>query len=521
MPETSWLLFILLFVVGAGAGALAAWLRVRQAVSAAQQQAAQQLAVQQQRVADLDANRHDLDRRVAVLEAEAGNLRERLDESRDAVADKDRALLLSQNRVSDLDRQLTRLQAEHDEKLASFESLKQSFEQSREQLKVEFQNLAGKILEEKGKTFAQTSTTSLEALLKPFREQISAFQQRINQVHDESVRGNASLGTEIKQVLDIGVRMSAEAQNLAMALKGDKKTTGNWGEIQLEKTLELAGLVKGDHYDSQPRFTDTDGRARQPDFVIKLPDDKHMIIDSKVSLVDYDRAIGAETEAERNVALEAHVKAVRNHIDDLSGKDYSNLIGMRSPSFVLMFMPIESAYIEALKYNKDLFNYGYQKNVIMVSHTTLMPILKTVANLWMVARSNAQAHELSARAGEIYNQVVVVAENLKKLGDTLGTVSNHYNRTVTSLAGRQGLYGKAVRFSELSAKANKTMPELEPLHRDIETEKLELIVTQAIEPGAVEPGQPKGQAGLPAEDSVLDEAKSQSPGSERPWAPES
>src|SRR5690606_21290403 len=161
-------------------------------------------------------------------------------------------------------------------------------------------------------------------------------------------------------------------------------------------------------------------------------------------------------------------------------KDYSNLIGMRSPSFVLMFMPIEPAYIEALKHNRDLFDYGYQRNVVMVSHTTLMPILRTVANLWRIARSNREAHELGTRAGEIYNQVVVVAENLKKLGDTLGTVSNHYNKTVTSLAGRQGLYGKASRFNELSAKANKTMPELEPLHTDFHTEKLELIVSAPL-----------------------------------------
>lgn len=430
------------------------------------------------RLAELDDDKQQLDRKVAGLESETRSLRERLDEARDNIVDKERELTSLQGRFADIDRQLTRLQAEYDEKQASFDTLRQSFDQSREQLKNEFQNLANQILEEKGKTFAQNSQSSLDSLLKPFREQISAFQQRINQVHDASVRGQASLGAEIKQVLEVGLRMSSEANSLALALKGDKKTTGNWGEIQLERTLELAGLVKGDHYDAQLRFQDTEGQNRHPDFVIKLPDDKHMVIDSKVSLVDYDRALSAATDAERDAALEAHVKAVRNHIDDLSRKDYSNLIGMRSPSFVLMFMPIESAYIEALKFNKDLFNYGYQRNVVMVSHTTLMPILKTVANLWMVSRSNAQAQELSARAGEIYNQVVVVAENLKKLGDTLGTANNHYNRAVTSLAGRQGLYGKVSRFNELSAKANKTMPAIEPLHTDIDIEKLELLVAQ-------------------------------------------
>jgi DNA recombination protein RmuC len=212
------------------------------------------------------------------------------------------------------------------------------------------------------------------------------------------------------------------------------------------------------------------------------------VLDSKVSLVDYDRAIAAESEAERHAALDAHVKAVKNHIDDLSGKDYSNLIGMHSPSFVLMFMPIEPAYIEAMKHNKELFNYGYQRNVIMVSYTTLMPILKTVANLWMVARSNEQAQELSNRAGDIYNQVVVVAERLERLGNTLGTASKHYNDTVTAVAGQQGLYGKVSRFNELSSKANKTMPSLEPVHKDFEVEKLALVVGAGEKPVLLDEG---------------------------------
>ena len=465
------------------------------------------LAQIQSRYTALDDKKDDLDRQLAGMQSEARSLRERFQEARQALDHKEQEAQVTRARLSETEKELTSLMATHAEKLAGYEELKNAHEQARQQLKTEFQNLANQILEEKGKTFAQASQTSLDALLKPFREQIHSFQQRVNQVHDESVKGNASLGAEIKQVLDIGLKMSAEANTLAMALKGDKKTTGNWGEVQLEKTLQLAGLIKGDHYESQPRFRDEQGQARQPDFVIKLPDGKHMVIDSKVSLVDYDRAIAAETDAESLAALEAHVRAVRNHIDDLSKEDYSNLIGMRSPSFVLMFMPIEPAYIEALKHNRDLFNYGYQRNVIMVSHTTLMPILKTVANLWMVARSNEQAQDLSASAGDIYNQIVVVAEHLKKMGDALGVVGNHYNRTVTSLAGRQGLYGKASRFNELSSKANKTMPALEPLHTDHEIEKLDLIVGSAPLPISAE----SGATGLAEEPGGIDESSDSHP----------
>ncbi|WP_233582855.1 DNA recombination protein RmuC [Candidimonas sp. SYP-B2681] len=431
----------------------------------------------------LAAEKGHLDRQLARSESAVQSLRERFDEARADLAIKEADFQNVTRRAAQLHNELTELQAIHGEKLASFREMKVSFEESRTQLKVEFQNLANKILEEKGKTFAQTSQSSLDAMLKPFRDQIDGFQRRVNQVHDETLRGNVSLESEIKRVLEIGLKMSAEANTLATALKGDKKTTGNWGEVQLERTLQLAGLIPGDHYESQARFKDGQGNNRHPDFVIKLPDAKHMVIDSKVSLVDYDHAIAALTEAEMQASLDGHVKAVRNHIDDLSKKDYSNLVGMRSPSFVLMFMPIEPAYIEAMKHNKDLFDYGYQRNVIMVSHTTLMPILKTVANLWMVARSNEQAHELSARAGEIYNQVVVVAERLKKLGDTLDTVSKHYNHTVTAVAGQQGLHGKVARFNDLSSKANKTMPVLEPLHADFENERLELIVAATADQG--------------------------------------
>ncbi|MGB1139586.1 MAG: DNA recombination protein RmuC [Halioglobus sp.] len=357
---------------------------------------------------------------------------------------------------------------------------------AQEALKKEFENLANKIFEDKGKSFTTTSQASLEALLKPFREQISGFQQRVNEVHDKSVQGNAALEAELKKVLEVGLEMNSQASNLTSALKGDKKTTGNWGEAQLERTLELAGLQPGEHYDSQAAFKDEAGKRKLPDFVIRLPDDKNLVIDSKVSLVDYDRAIAAETEEERTEALAAHAQAVRNHIDDLAKKDYANLPGIGSPNFVLMFMPIEPAYIEAIKQNRDLFNYGYNNNVVMVSHTTLMPILRTVANLWMVDKSNREARDISDRAGDLYNQVARVVERFGKLGNSLRAVQGHYNDTLVSLVGQQGLRGKTEKFKEVSAKANKLIPDLEPIPDELDLERLEVIAIEDKDQQALE-----------------------------------
>ena len=359
----------------------------------------------------------------------------------------------------------------------------EQFEQQKVALSNEFTNLANRIFEEKNRNFTDTNKANIDAMLQPFKEQIDGFQKRVNDIHDASIKGNEGISNQIKNVLDIGLKMSKEATNLASALKGDSQQRGAWGEAQLERTLEMSGLVEKTHFEKQSAFKDLDGNQKKTDYLIKLPDNKHMIIDSKVSLVAYDKAISAETPELQNLALVEHVNAVKKHIDDLASKDYTNLVGVHSPSFVLMFMPIEPAYIEALKSSKDLFSYGYSKNIVLVSHTTLIPILRTVANLWMMHSSNTEAREISEKAADIYNQVCTVAERLQKLGNSLSTVKNHYNDTVTALVGQQGLHGKVDRFNKLSNRVSKSMPAIQPQHIDFETERLLL----AAEPIAEEP----------------------------------
>jgi DNA recombination protein RmuC len=395
-----------------------------------------------------------------------------------------------------LARQLGQLTREHGEMRQAYGQLQSRFREReaqhraqvgllnehRAQLKQEFENLAHRIFEDRSEQFANHSRQSLETLLQPFREQISQFRQRVDQVHTESVKGHANLEHELRKVLEVGLQMNAQANNLTAALKGDNKAAGSWGEAQLERSLQLAGLQPGEHYEAQAALRDAEGRRRLPDFLVKLPDDKHLVIDSKVSLVDYERAVAAEDEAGRDAALGAHIRAVRRHIDDLARKDYAQLPQLDSPDFVLMFMPVEPAYIEALRHNRELFNYGYQQGVILVSHTTLMPILRTVANLWMVQRSNREAREIGDRAGDIYNQVCLLAQRLQKLGNTLGTASGQYNDVVRALVGKQGLHGKIERFQQLSTRANRSMPAIETVHPDLEGDRLATLEPQSPAP---------------------------------------
>ncbi|OOF81146.1 DNA recombination protein RmuC [Rodentibacter caecimuris] len=419
-----------------------------------------------------------LKERFGIASAQAESLQSQLQQSQTHLLRKEQEQQNLTEKLTALSQELTGLKTTLAEKEKHFAEQQQNIEQSKQQLGIEFQNLANRILDEKSRSFNQTNQTALETLLKPFREQIEGFQKRVNEIHSESLKGNAGLEAEIKKVLEIGLSMSQEANNLTSALKGEKKTLGNWGEVQLERALQLAGLVENVHYSVQAHFKDEQGGRNYPDFVLNLPDDKNLIIDSKMSLIAYESAVNSEDDSERERLLREHIKALKNHIDDLHKKDYSNLIGMRSPNFVLMFIAVEPAYIEALKLDPHLFNYGYEKNVIMVSHTTLMPILRTVANLWRIERGNAEVKEIGEKAGEIYNQICLIAERLNKLGNTLSTVSNQYNSTVTALVGQQGLIGKVERFKDLSAKANKIMPNVEMLNNEVDLSRLSLITQE-------------------------------------------
>lgn len=416
---------------------------------------------------------------IAQLMADKAELKSGRDEKAQQLSANENERLGLREMVDNSNRKVSRLEADVREQNAKLSSekeklteLKAQFEIQKGQLKTEFKVVSEEIIKERQAMLAKQNNEGMSALLKPLQDQIEGFQKRVNEVHDESVKGNTNLKTEIENVMKMGIKMRDEASSLTTALKGDSQQRGAWGEAQLERTLEMSGLIEYDHYEKQSSFTDQDGKRKQTDYLIKLPAEKCIIIDSKVSLNAYERACSAAGADQQAIAMKAHVAAVRAHINDLAAKEYTNLSALHSPDFILMFMPVEPAYIEAMKQDPELFGFGYSKNIILVSHTTLIPILRTVANLWMLDRSNKEARQIGEKANDIFNSVVLVSERLSKLGKTLNTASTHFNDTVTSLSGMQS---KVSRFNTLSNKANKSMPELEPKVIQFDTSKLDAI----------------------------------------------
>lgn len=358
------------------------------------------------------------------------------------------------------------------ERERSFEQLKTSIDAQKTQLAQHFESLAARIFTDQGQKFSQAQEQSVKQLLAPMREQLETFSLQVTRFQQTQIKSQASLSTELNHLKDLNQSISKEAHDLARALKGDKKLTGMWGELQLEKSLQAAGLSQGIHYEKEKSLTNTEGKRLRPDFIVNLPDQKHLIIDSKVSLVAFEQAVSTEDKETEEQALQLHIKSLRKHIDDLASKDYSALLGYSSPQFVFMYIALEPAYIEALRLEPGIYDYALAKNIVLTSHTTLMPVLKTVANLWLKDRSQTQAFELAAKAGEIYEQVNTIAQRLQKLGRSLQTSANYYNDTVTAVAGRQGLYGKIERFGELS-KVLTPLPDIAEIHQDIDFERLE------------------------------------------------
>ena len=327
------------------------------------------------------------------------------------------------------------------------------------QLKTQFENLAGKIFEDRSKQFAEQNKTSLDHIVTPLREQLGEFKQRIETVYDNENKDRITLREEIVSLRRDTAKMNQEALNLTRALKGDKKTQGNWGEMILEKVLERSGLRKGIEYDTQGAFRDDDNRLFKPDVIIHLPDNKDVIIDSKVSLLAYERYCSVDDDQERMIAIRQHTGAVRDHIKSLSDKDYSGLHGIKSLDFVLLFMPIEAAFVAAFQADERLFTDAFEHKIIVVTPTTLLATLRTIENIWRYERQNENARAIAEKAGIIYDKIRGFVEELDKLGKQLSTVHTTYDGVMNKLThGSGNLIRQAESFRSMGVKVKKIFP---------------------------------------------------------------
>lgn len=322
-----------------------------------------------------------------------------------------------------------------------------------------FQNLAQKIVDEKGEKFDKKS----QELLNPLREQLKEFRQRADEIHSNEMKERASLKEQVTALQQKALKVGEDANNLTRALTGDKKMQGDWGEITLEKLLQDSGLRKGEEYQSQESVRDENGNFLRPDVIIRLPDDKHLIVDSKVSLVAYGGYVSGTKEEARNDALTEHVRAVRTHVKTLSQKHYQNAQGINSPDFVFMFMPIEPAYFAAVSADEKLFSDAYDKKIILVAPTTLMATLRTVERIWRLERQNKNAAEIAGRAGKIYDKLCGFVGDLEKIGKELKSAQDAYAGAINKLYDGSGnLIGQAEKLKELGIDAKKELPTEKP-----------------------------------------------------------
>lgn len=347
------------------------------------------------------------------------------------------------------------LQSQLDKQLADFKQLQQ-------QSQAQFENLANRIFEEKSAKFTAQNQAQIGELLKPLRERIKDFEDNIEKKFLEDTKDKLTLRLAIEQLQNLNSQLSDDANRLALALKGDNKTQGDWGEYQLEMLLEKAGLEKGIHFRTQESFKDDNQKDKRPDFIINLPDDKHLVIDCKVSLVAYERFFNAEDEESQARFLKAHVESLRQHVKGLSEKQYQLLHQIQAPDYTLLFVPIEPAFALAQREDSRLFLDALDKNIVIVTSSTLLATMRTVSYIWKQEKQKQSVLEIARQSGLLYDKLVGFVEDLKAVGARLDAAGDAYQNAMQKLmeSRKYGdtLLGRAERIKKLGAKASKSLP---------------------------------------------------------------
>jgi DNA recombination protein RmuC len=333
---------------------------------------------------------------------------------------------------------------------------KNEIEELQKKSRIEFENIANKLLKEKGQEFTDQNKLQLDVILNPLKEKIVSFEKKVDDNYKEEFREKASLKEQIKNLVDLNQKISQEANNLVTALKGNNKTQGNWGEMILERILEVSGLTKDQEYKTQYSTNNEEGKRLQPDVVIILPDEKNMVIDAKVSLVAYEQFINAETEEEKVRFLKLHIESVRSHVRILGDKNYTELAGVKTPDFILLFVPIEASFAAVLQGDPELYNYAWDRKIILVSPTTLLATLRTVSSVWKQEKQIKNALKIAVEAGNMYDKFVAVTEDLLKVGKSIDASKNLYVDAMNKFVeGKGNLLKRAEDLRELGIKTSK------------------------------------------------------------------
>jgi len=421
-----------------------------------QLQSSQQKAIDT--VSELEAQYEQLRQRSQQQQLESARLSERcnyLMQLEDEHEVLQQSLQQQQRLLADRNQQFAELESRWEAEREAYEEKLQLLKEAREQLKLEFSDLATRIFNDKSQRFTEQNREHLGHLLNPLREQLGDFKRRVEDVYVAETKERRALQQQIEQLKQLNQQMSQDAVNLTNALKGENKAQGNWGEVVLQRVLEQSGLREGHEFETQVSVTEA-GRRYQPDVIVRLPDGKDVIVDSKASLLAYERYCSAEDPAERERHLKDHLTSVRGHIKSLSEKAYQQLEGVRSLDFVLQFIPVEGAFLLALEKDPELFSFAFERNIILVSPATLLVTLRTIHNLWRNEYQNRNAREIARRGGELHDKFVGFVESVEEVGKHLERGQQAYELAHKRLvSGRGNLVSQAVELQRLGAKNKK------------------------------------------------------------------
>ena len=356
--------------------------------------------------------------------------------------------------------QLTKKETDFDNLMERMREQRKEADELREKFTKEFENLANKILEEKSNKFTEQNRENLKNILSPLQEKIQLFEKKVEDTHKESIDYHAALRQQILGLREMNEQMSKETLNLTKALKGDSKMQGNWGELILERVLEKSGLEKGREYDVQQSHVTEEGSRIQPDVIINLPDGKKMVVDAKVSLVAYERYVNEDDETLQTLHIKEHINSIKRHVDQLSDKNYHDLYKMESPDFVLLFIPIEPAFAIALKEDNTLYNKAFERNIVIVTPSTLLATLRTIDSMWTNQKQQENAYEIARQAGALYDKFEGFVTDLTKVGNKMKDAQNEYQNAMGKLVeGRGNIITSIEKLKKMGAKAKKSLPE--------------------------------------------------------------